>query len=38
MPDMSFVERAEEALGNTGTLRKAAGHLTRGEGVCQFRG
>lgn len=31
MPDQSFVERAEEALGNTGALRKAAGHLTRGE-------
>ncbi|CAH9417083.1 Cro/C1-type DNA-binding domain-containing protein SCO6236 [Streptomyces globisporus] len=31
MPDDSFVERAEEALGNTGALRKAAGYLTRGE-------
>ncbi|MGQ4387156.1 helix-turn-helix domain-containing protein [Streptomyces sp. SAS_270] len=31
MPDESFVERAEEALGNTGALRKAAAHLTRGE-------
>ncbi|MEE1805366.1 helix-turn-helix domain-containing protein [Streptomyces sp. BE133] len=31
LPDESFVERAEEALGNTGALRKAAGHLTRGE-------
>ncbi|MCX5172756.1 helix-turn-helix domain-containing protein [Streptomyces antibioticus] len=31
MPDERFVERAEEALGNTGALRKAAGHLTRGE-------
>ena len=31
MPDESFVERAEEALGNTGALRKAAGYLTRGE-------
>ncbi|WP_411574624.1 helix-turn-helix domain-containing protein [Streptomyces fradiae] len=31
MPDESFVERAEEALGNTGALRKAACHLTRGE-------
>ncbi|MEU2392802.1 helix-turn-helix transcriptional regulator [Streptomyces sp. NPDC007369] len=31
MPDEEFVERAEEALGNTGALRKAAGHLTRGE-------
>ncbi|NJQ01147.1 helix-turn-helix domain-containing protein [Streptomyces zingiberis] len=31
MPDEAFVERAEEALGNTGALRKAARHLTRGE-------
>ncbi|TXS15325.1 helix-turn-helix domain-containing protein [Streptomyces sp. wa22] len=31
MPDDVFVERAEEALGNTGALRKAACHLTRGE-------
>ncbi|MQS06222.1 helix-turn-helix domain-containing protein [Streptomyces alkaliphilus] len=31
MPDPSFVERAEEALGNTGALRRAARHLTRGE-------
>ncbi|MFD8885838.1 helix-turn-helix domain-containing protein [Streptomyces erythrochromogenes] len=31
MPDEDFVERAEEALGNTGALRKAARHLTRGE-------
>ncbi|MGW1491639.1 helix-turn-helix domain-containing protein [Streptomyces sp. NPDC002402] len=31
MPDELFVERAEEALGNTGALRKAARHLTRGE-------
>jgi hypothetical protein len=31
MPDESFVERAEDALGNTGALRKAARHLTRGE-------
>jgi transcriptional regulator with XRE-family HTH domain len=31
MPDESFVERAEEALGDTGALRKAARHLTRGE-------
>ncbi|MFJ5225112.1 helix-turn-helix domain-containing protein [Streptomyces sp. NPDC088400] len=31
MPDEMFVERAEEALGNTGALRKAARHLTRGE-------
>ncbi|MYS81875.1 helix-turn-helix domain-containing protein [Embleya scabrispora] len=31
MPDEAFVERAEEALGNTGALRKAARHLTRGD-------
>jgi len=31
MPDEGFVERAEEALGNTGALRRAARHLTRGE-------
>ncbi|MFE3769601.1 Scr1 family TA system antitoxin-like transcriptional regulator [Streptomyces sp. NPDC059122] len=31
MPDEGFVERAEEVLGNTGALRKAARHLTRGE-------
>ncbi|MBQ1089714.1 helix-turn-helix transcriptional regulator [Streptomyces sp. B93] len=31
MPDESFVERAEDATGNTGALRRAACHLTRGE-------
>ncbi|MCM1974001.1 helix-turn-helix transcriptional regulator [Streptomyces sp. G1] len=31
MPDKAFVERAETALGNTGALRKAARHLSRGE-------
>ncbi|GAA3792648.1 helix-turn-helix domain-containing protein [Streptomyces chiangmaiensis] len=31
MPDESFVERAEEVLGNTGALRQAAPFLTRGE-------
>lgn len=31
MPDETFVERAEAALGNTGALRRAAKHLTRGE-------
>ncbi|KRV48189.1 DNA-binding protein [Wenjunlia vitaminophila] len=31
MPDQSFVERAELALGNTGALRRAARHLSRGE-------
>ncbi|WP_317446372.1 helix-turn-helix transcriptional regulator [Streptomyces collinus] len=31
MPDASFVERAEEALGNTGALRHSARFLARGE-------
>ncbi|MFJ6943496.1 Scr1 family TA system antitoxin-like transcriptional regulator [Streptomyces wuyuanensis] len=31
MPDEGFIERAEEALGNTGALRRAARHLSRGE-------
>ncbi|QID38706.1 helix-turn-helix domain-containing protein [Streptomyces albus] len=31
MPDDDFVERAEAALGDTGALRKAARHLTRGD-------
>jgi transcriptional regulator with XRE-family HTH domain len=31
MPDESFVERAEEATGNTGVLRRSARYLTRGE-------
>ncbi|MEU9987186.1 helix-turn-helix transcriptional regulator [Streptomyces sp. NPDC048045] len=31
MPDEAFIERAEEALGNTGALRRAARHLSRGE-------
>lgn len=31
MPDESFIERAEVALGNTGALRKAAQYLSRGE-------
>ncbi|MFH9367746.1 Scr1 family TA system antitoxin-like transcriptional regulator [Streptomyces anulatus] len=31
MPDEDFVERAEAALGNTGALRRAAPHLSRGE-------
>jgi transcriptional regulator with XRE-family HTH domain len=31
MPDAAFVERAEEILGNTGALRKAAYKLSRGE-------
>ncbi|MBF4133300.1 helix-turn-helix domain-containing protein [Streptomyces albidoflavus] len=33
MPDRDFVERAEEALGNTGALRKAAPHLSRQAGL-----
>ncbi|WP_225799138.1 helix-turn-helix transcriptional regulator [Streptomyces sp. NK15101] len=31
MPDEAFVERAEEALGNTGALRRAARFLSRDE-------
>ncbi|EST37389.1 hypothetical protein N566_13350 [Streptomycetaceae bacterium MP113-05] len=31
MPDASFVDRAEGVLGNTGALRRAARHLSRGE-------
>ncbi|MEU1254897.1 helix-turn-helix transcriptional regulator [Streptomyces chartreusis] len=31
MPDEGFVERAEGATGNTGALRRAACHLSRGE-------
>ncbi|WP_079170861.1 MULTISPECIES: helix-turn-helix domain-containing protein [unclassified Streptomyces] len=31
MPDGAFVERAEQALGNTGALRRSVKHLTRGE-------
>ncbi|MGA5196539.1 helix-turn-helix domain-containing protein [Streptomyces exfoliatus] len=31
MPDEVFVERGEEATGNTGALRKSAQHLSRGE-------
>ncbi|MET9445231.1 helix-turn-helix transcriptional regulator [Streptomyces sp. NPDC006610] len=31
MPDEAFIERAEEATGNTGALRKAANHISRGE-------
>ncbi len=33
MPDASFVERAEEALGNTGALRHSARSLARGAGL-----
>ncbi|MDT0379591.1 helix-turn-helix transcriptional regulator [Streptomyces sp. DSM 42041] len=36
MPDASFVEQAEEALGNTGVLRKAAQHLSRQPGLASW--
>lgn len=36
MPDQDFVERAEEALGNTGALRKAAPHLSRQAGLASW--
>ncbi|MFJ3333235.1 Scr1 family TA system antitoxin-like transcriptional regulator [Streptomyces sp. NPDC086766] len=36
MPDPAFVERAEEALGNTGALRRAAGHLARQPGLAAW--
>ncbi|MET8180358.1 helix-turn-helix transcriptional regulator [Streptomyces sp. NPDC005336] len=36
MPDPSFVERAEGALGNTGALRKAAKHLSRQPGLASW--
>ncbi|MGW0609979.1 helix-turn-helix domain-containing protein [Streptomyces sp. NPDC002788] len=36
MPDPVFVERAEEALGNTGALRKAAVHLERQSGLAAW--
>jgi len=36
MPDPKFVERAESALGNTGALRKAAGHLARQPGLAAW--
>ncbi|WP_112466782.1 helix-turn-helix domain-containing protein [Streptomyces triticisoli] len=36
MPDPAFVERAEQALGNTGALRKAAGHLARQPGLAAW--
>ncbi|MCM1941511.1 helix-turn-helix domain-containing protein [Streptomyces sp. G3] len=32
MPDVALVERSEEALGNTGALRRSAKHVTRGRG------
>jgi transcriptional regulator with XRE-family HTH domain len=36
MPDASFVERAEEASGNTGALRRAAQHLSRQPGLAAW--
>ncbi|MEU8570285.1 helix-turn-helix transcriptional regulator [Streptomyces pathocidini] len=36
MPDQAFVERAEEALGNTGALRKAVRHLARQPGLASW--
>ncbi|WP_328312375.1 helix-turn-helix domain-containing protein [Streptomyces sp. NBC_00442] len=36
MPDEDFVERAEVALGNTGALRRAYGHLTRQPGLAAW--
>ncbi|MEU1176868.1 helix-turn-helix transcriptional regulator [Streptomyces sp. NPDC005820] len=32
MPDLAFVERAEEVLGNTGALRRGSRYVTRGRG------
>ncbi|WP_327191827.1 helix-turn-helix transcriptional regulator [Streptomyces xinghaiensis] len=36
MPDRAFVERAEEVLGNTGALRRAAPHLSRQVGLASW--
>ncbi|GAA3376979.1 helix-turn-helix transcriptional regulator [Streptomyces sannanensis] len=36
MPETAFVERADEALGNTGALRKAAPHLSRQPGLAAW--
>ncbi|MEU6085636.1 helix-turn-helix transcriptional regulator [Streptomyces sp. NPDC047085] len=36
MPDVGFVEAAEGVLGNTGALRKAAGHLERQPGLASW--
>ncbi|MFG3292707.1 Scr1 family TA system antitoxin-like transcriptional regulator [Streptomyces sp. NPDC048179] len=36
MPDESFVEAAEEALGNTGALRRAAGYVARQPGLAAW--
>ncbi|GGQ96983.1 hypothetical protein GCM10010251_09790 [Streptomyces aurantiogriseus] len=32
MPDVAFVERADELLGNTGALRRSSKYVTRGRG------
>ncbi|MEU1038447.1 helix-turn-helix transcriptional regulator [Streptomyces sp. NPDC005551] len=36
MPDPALVDRAEAVLGNTGALRKAAGHLARQPGLAAW--
>ncbi|MFI6929498.1 Scr1 family TA system antitoxin-like transcriptional regulator [Streptomyces sp. NPDC050287] len=36
MPDPALVDRAEDVLGNTGALRKAAGHLARQPGLAAW--
>ncbi|MCD7439634.1 helix-turn-helix transcriptional regulator [Streptomyces lincolnensis] len=36
MPDPALVERAEGVLGNTGALRRAAGHLARQPGLAAW--
>lgn len=36
MPDPAFVERAEQGLGNTGALRRAAEHLARQPGLAAW--
>lgn len=36
MPDATFVEQAEVALGNTGALRKAVQHLSRQPGLASW--
>src|SRR5690606_12516319 len=36
MPDRGFVERAEEATGNAGALRRAAPHLSRQVGLASW--
>jgi transcriptional regulator with XRE-family HTH domain len=36
LPDVSFIERAEEVLGNTGALRKGVQHLVRKPGLATW--